>query len=133
MHFSQWGLPGAAVTGRGVTSRERPGGRGDGGEERRGKKNGCRRERGDDCMKREKNPNKNKTRMTPVIHPAFCLFTIMFGLHSILQYMTSVPDKVITFLFTRLLLFLKHLNRLCDLCFQSHLSNRGIYRGSLAE
>lgn len=67
---------------------------------------------------------QNKTRMAPVIHPAFCSLTIMFGRHSILQYMTSVPDKVIIFLFTRLLLFLNQLNRPCELCFKSRWSNR---------
>lgn len=47
---------GAAVAGRGVTSRERPGGRCNGGDEerRRGEKKGCRRERGEDCMKKKK-------------------------------------------------------------------------------
>lgn len=116
MHFSAGTVRGAAVAGRGVTSRERPGGRGDGGEESRGKKNGCWRERGDDCMKRK----ENKTIMTPVIHPTFCLLIIMFGLHSMLQYMTTVPDKVIIFQFARLH-FLNQWNRLCDLRFKSLL------------
>lgn len=63
----------AAVVGRGVTSRERPGGRGDGGEERRGEKKGCWRERGDDCMKRRKKKEKT-TIMTPVIHPTVLFY-----------------------------------------------------------
>lgn len=65
-------LSGADVAGRGVTSRERPGGRGGGGEEKRGKEKGRRRERGDDCIKgNQTNQTKKTTIMTPVIHPTF--------------------------------------------------------------
>lgn len=57
---------GAAVAGRGVTSRERPGGRCDGGDEerRRGEKKGCRRERGEDCMKKRKKQYEKKPLVT---------------------------------------------------------------------
>lgn len=61
---------GADVAGRGVTSRERPGGRGGGGEKRRGgrRRDGGERERGDDCIK-GKTKKEKKATMTSVIHP----------------------------------------------------------------
>lgn len=62
LYADSWVL-GADVEGRGVTSRERPGGICEGGDEERGKEKGRRGERGDDCIK-----GKQKTIMTPVIH-----------------------------------------------------------------
>lgn len=50
----------ADVAGRDVTSRERPGGRGEGGDEKRGKEKVQMSEPGDDCMLRRTTQNERK-------------------------------------------------------------------------